>query len=286
MAYTPSSADDYNLLKEFSGHTSNQIIKQDTTLKWQIINIDKESKIIDIVCENVPQYDMYLSGASAYNNGVNLLNDICEKLYSNKEKNIIARSINLIDLEKHLTEVGFEKRNAYTFGDKDIIYGSTLTYTTYKKYPVLYANEVSAGVNVTSVIQPKIEKTIDPYRSSVKGYDSQTTLTFSEAGTKGITMTQTLYEMAVTSENYGEAADVITSPTTYWMASRFTYPSNNGKGYYGLCCCNPTFGGNSMFTTDGYEYQGVSKHPVCPLISIDTNLFTGSKDASQECKLK
>ncbi len=36
-----------------------------------------------------------------------------KKLYSNTAKGIKARSINLEDMEKHLTDAGFTARNAY-----------------------------------------------------------------------------------------------------------------------------------------------------------------------------
>ncbi len=80
VAYTPSSANSYNVAAIFSGYSSNQSITQDTTLKWKVLNIDKENKTIDIVSATPTSNSVYLSGALGYNNGIYLLNDICEKI--------------------------------------------------------------------------------------------------------------------------------------------------------------------------------------------------------------
>ena len=116
VAYTYDTVSGgYSLTAAKSGYTSDQTVAQSsTTLKWKIINKDESKGTIDIVSAEPTSNKVCFEGALGYNNGVYLINDICEKLYSNTAKGIKARSINLEDMEKHLTDAGFTARNAYT----------------------------------------------------------------------------------------------------------------------------------------------------------------------------
>ncbi len=80
-------------------------------MNWRILKIKGDGSI-DIISD--PTYkDVYFKGSLGYNNGVYLLNDICKELYSNTSKGVIARSINLKNMEDCLTDVGVAARNAY-----------------------------------------------------------------------------------------------------------------------------------------------------------------------------
>ena len=184
----------YTLTAAQSGYSSDRTVAQSsTTLKWKIINKDESKGTIDIVSAEPTSNRVYFGGALGYNNGVYLINDICEKLYSNTAKGIKARSINLEDMEKHLTDAGFTARNAYTNSNSGKKYGETKTYTSSKQYPKLYASQIGAGITSTSVTQPDIVKTIDPYKESSKGYTTPTAETSDTAGDSGLTVTQTYY---------------------------------------------------------------------------------------------
>lgn len=50
------------------------------------------------------------------------MNEICKAQYSNKSLGVNARSINLLDMEKHLTAAGIAARNAYS---NNVKYGTT-----------------------------------------------------------------------------------------------------------------------------------------------------------------
>ena len=100
----------YSLLGTQSGHDSDQIISQEN-LNWRILKINDDGSI-DIISD-LTNNKIYFNGALGYNNGVYLLNDICKELYSNTSKGVIARSINLKNMEDCLTDVGVAARNAY-----------------------------------------------------------------------------------------------------------------------------------------------------------------------------
>ncbi|MGN1326684.1 MAG: hypothetical protein ACI4VQ_01155, partial [Clostridia bacterium] len=173
----------YSLLAKYSGYDSDQtIVQSSTTLQWRILNIDEENGKIDLVSAAPTDNTVYFKGTLGYNNGVYLLNDMCAVLYSNSSLKITARSINLADMEKHLTTDGFATRNAYIDSGSGTQYGSTQTYTSNKYYPNLYANQLGAGINTENATQP-IDMTVpDPYNESSSYYSTPTTETSTYAG--------------------------------------------------------------------------------------------------------
>ena len=213
--YMYDSAANYNMDSSACGTSSNPTrgIPQTKNLKWQVLNVDKNNKTIDIIgsltARNVSFYNM-----ESYNNGVFILNDICEKQYSNNKLQVKARSVNLKDFEKQMTAQGFSTRNAYKFV---IHYGNTIKESGY--YPKLYKNQKGAGINTESVTHPSLTKdNPDPYDESSAIYNTTITNVCSMAST--LTITQTYYKMSINSNNYGDAAKVLSTSSYYWVAAR------------------------------------------------------------------
>ena len=107
IGYTPSTEynrENYEVASEYSG-TSNQIVSTNN-YRWNILSINGDGSLDLISTEGVTidgNNGLRLGGALGYNNGVNLLNDICYNLYASKDKNINARSINISDIEKYMS---------------------------------------------------------------------------------------------------------------------------------------------------------------------------------------
>ena len=271
----------YSLTAAQSGYTSDQTVAQSsTTLKWKIINKDEGKGTIDIVSAEPTSNSVYFQGALGYNNGVYLLNDICEKLYSNTAKGIKARSINLEDMEKHLTDAGFTARNAYS---SNVKYGTTKTYTSSKQYPKLYASQIGAGITSTSVTKPDIVKTIDPYKESSKGYTTPTAETSDTAGDSGLTVTQTYYSIPINEANYGAAAAILANSNWFWVASRYV---GTGSSYanFGLRYASTRIGGRDVFYSDGDT--NIFDNRLRPLVSLSSSVLTGEKDTNGAWTIK
>ena len=271
----------YSLTAAQSGSYSDQTVAQSsTTLKWKIINKDESTGTIDIVSAEPTSNRVYFGGALGYNNGVYLINDICEKLYSNTAKGIKARSINLEDMEKHLTDAGFTARNAYS---NSVTYGTPKTYPSSKQYPKLYASQIGAGITSTSVTKPDIVKTIDPYKESSKGYTTPTAETSDTAGDSGLTVTQTFYDIPIIEENYGAEAAILKSYYYYWVASRYVY-TDADNAPFGLRYAGMNLGGGNMFFSDGgwnnFNYR------LRPLVSLSSSVLTGEKDTNGAWTIK
>ena len=277
----------YSLTAAQSGYTSDQTVAQSsTTLKWKIINKDENTGTIDIVSAEPTSNTVYFQGALGYNNGVYLLNDICEKLYSNTAKGIKARSINLEDMEKHLTDAGFTARNSYLYNNDATNYakyGTTKTYTSSKKYPKLYASQIGAGITSTSVTQPDTVKTVDPYKESSKGYTTPTAETSDTAGDSGLTVTQTYYYIPINETNYGAAAAILANSDYYWVASRYVR-TDSSDASFGLRGADTNLGGIGIFRSDGYTLSGNIR--LRPLVSLSSSVLTGEKDTNGAWTIK
>ena len=271
----------YSLTAAKSGYTSDQTVAQSsTTLKWKIINKDESKGTIDIVSAEPTSNTVYFKGVLGYNNGVYLINDICEKLYSNTAKGIKARSINLEDMENHLTDAGFTARNAYK---NEVTYGTPKTYTSNKQYPKLYASQIGAGITSTSVTKPDIVKTVDPYKESSKGYTTPTAETSDTAGDSGLTVTQTYYNIPINEANYGAAAAILANSNWFWVASRYVY-TNSSNANFGLRIANTSMNGNGMFRSEGDTLNGANG--LRPLVSLSYSVLTGEKDTNGAWTIK
>ena len=87
------------------GYQSFSTEIDDDALQWRILSIDENTGEIELISATVAQSStlLYLQGDDGYNHGVDILNDLCETLYSktiNGEKVAIARSINIEDIDK------------------------------------------------------------------------------------------------------------------------------------------------------------------------------------------
>ena len=287
--YTYDTADPYIVESQYSGGKQvanlgfdrDQSIEQTVGLKWRILNIDETAGTVDIVSEAPTEMDVFFYEILGYMNGPYFMNEICKAQYSNSNLGIEARNINLVDVEKQLTETGITARNAYA---GDVQYGKTNTYTGQKiHYPSLYANQKGAGIGSASVTQPNISKdnfVPDPYEESKKIAPTEPTTdsSYSDAS-NGLTATQTYYKIDIDSSNYGMASEILKSNTPYWIASR----------YVDLTSINPQFWVRSISTSsDGYDDQlrNWFFKRLRPIASIKSNLFTGSKDSNGAWNLK
>ena len=282
--YTYDSAGSYSLSSTYSGYSSNQTIAQTTGLTWKVLNVDKENDTVDIISTNPTSSTVYFKNILGYNNGPYLMNEICKAQYSNKTLGVEARSINLLDMEKHLTPTGITNRNAYT--DTDAVkYGTTKTYTSSTKYPSLYANQKGAGPNITAanastISQPNISKDNfipDPYEESKPIVPKDTTepTTSSTYGTGSpLTVTQTAYMIAIDNTNYGTAYSILASSTWFWVAARHVH-ADSSHAFFGLRVARTGTGGSTMFYSDGGAND--SSLALRPVVSLPYSLLTGEQ---------
>lgn len=225
--------DGYSLPAIYSGYTSDQSITQTMGLRWQILSINSD-KTVTLISETTTNQEVYFRGALGYNNGTLLMNDICNKLYSNHSLKIEARTLNLDDIESQMNEAGISARDTFTNSSASQ-YGSTHTYTAnYNYYPNLYAKENGSGINTTEIKSDGLSR-------SESGYNKPTTETFSVAN-QGLTATQTSYYFDNMPSSYFDNSEVYdlffntNTESCYWLGSRCAncYSNNMEFGFYSV----------------------------------------------------
>ena len=270
----------YLLESKYSGYSSNQTIAQTTGLTWKVLNVDKENDTVDIISTNPTSSTVNFYNILGYNNGPYFMNEICKAQYSNATLGVNARSINLLDMEKHLTaDKGIPARNAYTNAVK---YGTTNTYTSNTNYPSLYVNQKGAGPNITAtnastISQPDITMGNDPYEESKPIVPEDTTepTTSSTNGTGSpLTVTQTDYYISINDTNYGTAATVLANSTEFWVAARCV-DTRSSDACFGLRIAYARFFGCVMFYSD-WSASG-STCALRPVVSLPSSLLTGEQ---------
>ena len=272
--YTYDSAGSYTLSSTYSGYSSNQTIAQTTGLTWKVLNVDKENDTVDIISTNPTSSTVYFGNILGYNNGPYLMNEICKAQYSNKTLGVNARSINLLDMEKHLTVTGITARNAYQYDSSTAKYGTTKTYTSNTKYPSLYANQKGAGPNVSSISKLDITKGNDPYEESKAIAKTEPTTDNASENGNPLTVTQTYYYIPISTENYGDAASVLSNSNYFWVSARcvFTYSS---YAYFGLRNAGTNMNGNYLFGSYGLTNFNFDR--LRPVVSLPSSLLTGEQ---------
>ena len=274
--YTYDPAGSYSLSSTYSG-SSDQTIAQTTGLTWKVLNVDKENDTVDIISTNPTSSTVYFKNILGYNNGPYLMNEICKAQYSNKTLGVNARSINLLDMEKHLTSPGITARNAYQYDSSTAKYGTTKTYPSNTKYPSLYANQKGAGPNVSSITPSDITKGNDPYEESKPIVPKGTTEPTNDStyGTgRPLTVTQTYYNISINDTNYGTASTVLANGTPFWVAARYVSTDSDYAGF-GLRYAFTNPGGCGMFNSNGgtYGYDCALR----PVVSLPSSLLTGEQ---------
>ena len=117
---------------------------------WKVLSIDESAGTVELVPSAPTTGTVYLGQAQGYNNGVKLLNDACSNLYGNSEKEITARSINIEDIEKYMTEEALTEAHNYTSSSSNTKYGEQISSaysTSNSEYPAIYAQEKLAVIN-------------------------------------------------------------------------------------------------------------------------------------------
>ena len=270
--YTYNTASSsYTLESKYSGDSSNKTIAQTTELTWKVLNVDKENDTVDIISTNPTSSTVYFKNILGYNNGPYFMNEICKAQYSNKTLGVEARSINLLDMEKHLTAAGIAARNAYS---SNVKYGTTKTYTSNTKYPSLYANQKGAGPNVSSITPSDTTKGNDPYEESKPIATTEPTTDNTSGTGNPLTVTQTYYYIPINDTNYGTASSILANSTPFWVAARFV---NTDSDYanFGLRFADTNAYGYDVFGSDGDTYG--DGYALRPVVSLPSSLLTGEQ---------
>ena len=202
-------------------------------MTWQILRIYADGRM-DLIGSETNQ-KVYFQGINGYNNRVNVMNDICETLYSRGD--IKARSVNYEDVEYWLTDEGKAVRDAFYTSTSGVIYGHTQTYTSiyYRFYPSLYAQEIGSKI---------------------------------DSGLSGLTATQTYWVGDMDTINFGEGYNALKMSKDYWVASRYANCNSSGVNF-GLRVVSTGFVGYALYGSNSL-YGGLDR-PFRPVVTLSPN---------------
>ena len=267
VSYTPDTAtgktyDSEKLKKGGYTGTSQQALSKDD-LNWRVLRKNDDGSI-DLIGDATSN-SVYFSGSLGYNNGVYLLNDICKELYSNSTHHITARSVNLEDMEKWLTDSGKTARASYSNAVK---YGETKEYKGSNSYtPDIYGKTEDESANYYS------EPTTNTYTPASGTATADNTLNAK----------QTYYNIPINQTNYGDGAKVLSSSNYYWVAARFVNCYSN-YARFGLRSASSSMNGSDMFDSSSFTIS--SSNRLRPVVSLGSDVqitpSTGTNSASNK----
>ena len=280
VAYTPGSetASSYQLSATYSGYTSDQTISKDS-LSWRVLSINDDGTV-DLISSAHSSNSFYFRGALGYNNGVYLLNDIADELYSNDSLGATARSLTIEDIEAGMTEAGLDYVHSYA---NQVTVGETYTYTSssYRYYPNIYAQENGSGIDLSTTNDPNSAVKTDGIGQSDSYYSEPTTETYTQASSL-LTVTQTYYLKSMNSSYYKNSTfyNLIHRVGGFqWLASRYV-DTNSSGAIFGLRNVNSSgLNGDNMFGSYGNKFN--SYNYLRPVVSLKSNIRLSSGDGSE-----
>lgn len=274
-----------------SGYTTDagyQEFTTDSSLKWRILSIDEETGEIELVSATAV-HSLTLKGANGYNHAVDILNDLCEELYSN-ENGATARSINVEDINAKTT---YDYQNfEYTIANGVTYkYGQQIPLSqfssSYRKYPNLYSKEtgyapegtVQTGLEgsegLKDGVTDKSEVTTYP---TVSGYTDDSTsskdvyVTYTYYGYNGRKYTYYPENCLDTSLGINTApAGLIKLSSSYWLASRCVGASSTYANFYVRYMNSSGYvNDHTLFFSRGST--GSPSYAVRPVVSLGSNV--------------
>lgn len=237
----------YNINGENSGTNQLQTITDTTTDAsiWRVVDVNKQNNQIKIIPTTLNNYTVTLKGAEGFNNGVKILNDICNKIFCNTDYNTTAKNISIKDLEKISSNVS-ELRGT--------------NYGIEKKY--------------TSLVYPDVIKNEND-SSMQNGFFSGT------SSSNNISLIQNYYTGNIVYTN--EIYQNIISKGNYWISSRAINNNNSNAEYYlrNLKIENTSnLSGTKLFDSNGQAGSGTfNLLPVVTLKDITFLEGNGSKES-------
>ncbi len=265
VKYSPDTTKISYTLKETQSGYPNQEIPKDT-LKWRVLDINEQGNI-ELISSTPTSTDFYFQGARGYNNGVYLLNDICNELYRNDRIGATARSLNIEDIQNKMKIEADGKKAYEKYGNgTEHEYGKTKTYDGDKKnYPLqwLYDNGIKGESESRELMEAEGEGLNISYGNKSADEELTVTVTFWNIQANEMQnnfINNIYYELLCNNGNLN-----------YWLASRFV-GLQESLSNFGLRFCK---GGEiavcSLFYSDGISYRSALSGYLRPVIILPPN---------------
>ena len=303
VAYNPSET--YNWQAKYCSSTKTETT-DDVTLNsstgedfnissWKVLSINEQAGTVELVLSAPTTGTVYLGEAQGYNNAVKLLNDACSSLYGNSGKGITARSINIEDIEKYMTDTALTEAHDYINGSSYVKYGDQVSsaYSTgYSKYPAIYAQEKLAVINGrsngdTGLDLSKQDTFIERTEGTNGAIATATSIQpYQTYLTKDATFMSTAFEDYTKQDssiaNYYDIIMPKGTNTTYWVASRCVDAYSHFCRFYVYVVYWGSVDADSVYDSN-YDIND-DELALFPVITLNSSLIEG--DASTGFSVK
>ena len=282
--YTPKEAS-YDWLSEYA--SGPDITMRNTNVantnenfyvnRWKILSIDRETNKVELISAKPTVGTVYIGGYDGYNNGVKLLNDACTALYSDPERGISARSIQLKDFIDNMKEDAQNSAANYFNGYSTYNEKVAEPYTVNTFYPSIYPEEKKSTVNNTyNNVGLSVSEQDKFYKGITKAASLQPTQTF-----WSLTKNDLLTSFKGTGSGSSNELYNIFFPdgqnSLYWIATRsvqiWTENCLFGMRYVGSGEISAHWTLSSVENTSGDAYYSIR-----PIITVDASKLTQTGD--------
>lgn len=253
---------------------------------WKVLEIDRDAEKVTLVPASPTTGTVYLGQAQGYNNAVYLLNEACSKLYGNESKGITARSMNIEDIEKYMTNEAVTEAHNYSNAAK---YGEQVSsaYTSSKRYPIIYAEEEKSVINGSEnnsglglSEQNSLKGRTD--NGATSGYLNTATSIqpYQTHWYKDNSFMKTAFKDVENSSSASNYYDLIMpkgTSTTYWLASRCvdTYSSSCAFGVRNV----GSGSGNAYGMFNSGNIANYGSLALFPVVSLSSELIEGNAES-------
>ena len=286
VTYSPSGT--YNWKAKYCSTTKTDDVtlssangEEFNLTEWKVLSI--ENGKVELVPTNPTEGTVYLGQAQGYNNGVKLLNDACSSLYGNTSKGITARSLNIDDIEKYMSDDKLAEVHQYQYtSGGGVKYGTQLSsaYTSNKNYPSIYAKENLSVINGNkktdglgmSEQSTFVEKT-DDGETDGKITTATSIQPYQTYWYKDNSYMQGAFRTATSETNYYDLLIPQGSSTYYWLASRCVNTYSSGCDFGMLSVYSGDVDAYNMYGS--YDGTNSDSRALFSVVSLNSGLITG-----------
>ncbi len=281
----------YTIIDLYS--TENGTGENMRNINWKVFKIDEEEGKIQLIPSS-PIGSVNLQGAPGYNNAVQLLNNACSELYSYSEKEIIARSINMDDIESLLDgtklqnakdEYSHNNTTSFSYLNTNDQVSTPYSNSNNRRYPRIYEEEIKSVINGNEKLEGLGLSDPGSKLYSRAEETSLTNQTGSNNSSSGyldarinIQPYQTYYYWSQALSTRSNFANSTTASAysnmlkgSYWVASRCVNCSSSTCGFYVRSINNGDIGGEGIFSSSG----GSNNVPqgLFPIVTLNSELI-------------
>lgn len=248
-------------LAEYSGTTDNTYDKivQDKNLKWKVLDIYKGK--IRLISENSTSSSIKLQSYDGYNNGVYLIDEICNTLYSSSKGK--SQNLKIEDIERHLNSKYTEDASS----DSSVEYGNMQEYNNDISYPNIYPEEKGCKAINDSENTGSLDISEQTRKQLILGKISRTRRMIARQDYRDKLIDSDYF---TNKQYYKLFIRLISDYPNYWLSSRCVHCMGSSFVYYKIRYV--TYGhlfGVQLFDSRGLESSGTMA--LRPVVTLDSS---------------